>query len=278
MSESFFLLADAQSSLNSYLSRLEADPVRLDFLQQRKSGFVALVKKFGSGNSVDVEIEALQLRFKNSSEAIADLEGGDARLQELEKELTVVKKTLLAEAKKISELRTTAAQKLSTLVTQEIQQLSMPHATFVAKVESCDYSAPKESEESGNIEVVLVDEIGDRIAESLVAYFSDENSLVLLKRLIEKGLQFEVIEVENNNLSDKLEGKAFVISGVFEKHSRDDYKKMIEENGGKNVSSVSSKTNYLLAGDNMGPSKKVKAEKLGIQILDETAFLALLKE
>ncbi len=146
LSESFFLLADAQSALNSYLSRLEADPVRLDFLQQRKSGFVALVKKFGSGNPIEVEIEALQLRFKNSSETIADLEGGDARLQELEKELTVVKKALLAEAKKTSELRTTAAQNLSSLVTQEIQQLSMPHATFVAKVESCDYSAPKESD------------------------------------------------------------------------------------------------------------------------------------
>ena len=144
LSESFFLLADAQSALNSYLSRLEADPVRLDFLQQRKSGLVALVKKYGSGNSMEVEIEALQLRFKNSSEAIADLEGGDARLQELEKELTVVKKALLAEAKKTSELRTTAAQKWSTLVTQEIKQLSMPQATFVAKVESCDYSAPKE--------------------------------------------------------------------------------------------------------------------------------------
>jgi len=125
-------------------------------------------------------------------------------------------------------------------------------------------------------ELIAVDEIGDRIAESLVAYFSDENSLVLLKRLIEKGLQFEVIEVENNNLSDKLEGKAFVISGVFEKHSRDDYKKMIEENGGKNVSSVSSKTNYLLAGDNMGPSKKVKAEKLGITIISEDEFLEMI--
>jgi len=146
LSESFFLLADAQSALNSYLSRLEADPVRLDFLQQRKSSFIALVKKFGSGNSVDAEIEVLHLRFKNSSEAIADLEGGDARLQELEKELTAIKKALLSEAKKTSELRTTAAQKLSTLVTQEIQQLSMPHATFVAKVESCDFSAPKESD------------------------------------------------------------------------------------------------------------------------------------
>jgi DNA repair protein RecN (Recombination protein N) len=146
LSESFFLLADAQSALNSYISRLEADPVRLDFLQQRKAAFSALVKKFGSGNSIDIEIEGLQLRFQNSSEAIADLEGGDARLHELEKELTTVKKALLAEAKKTTELRTTAARQLSHLVTQEIQQLSMPHATFVAKVESCDYSAPKESD------------------------------------------------------------------------------------------------------------------------------------
>ena len=146
LSESFFLLADAQSALNSYLSRLEADPVRLDFLQQRKAQFIALIKKFGSGNSVEVEIQALQLRYKNSAEAIADLEGGDARLQELEKELTAVKKTLLAEAKKVSEARTEAAKKLSALVTQEIQQLSMPHATFVAQVQSADYSAPKESD------------------------------------------------------------------------------------------------------------------------------------
>jgi DNA repair protein RecN (Recombination protein N) len=146
LSESFFLLADAQSALNSYLSRLEADPVRLDFLQQRKAQFVALIKKFGTGNSVNAEIQALQLRYKNSSEAIADLEGGDARLQELEKELTAVKKTLLAEAKKVSEARVEAAHKLSSLVTQEIQQLSMPHATYVAQVQSADYSAPKESD------------------------------------------------------------------------------------------------------------------------------------
>ena len=125
-------------------------------------------------------------------------------------------------------------------------------------------------------ELIAVDEIGDRIAESLVAYFANENSLVLLNRLISKGLQFEVVEVENNNLSDKLEGKTFVISGVFEKHSRDDYKKMIEENGGKNVSSVSSKTNFLLAGENMGPSKKVKAEKLGITIISEDEFLDMI--
>ena len=146
LSEGFFIVADAQSSLNSYLSRLEADPARLDYLQNRKSQLNALVKKYGGSGSLEVEIEALHLRFKNSSESIADLEGGDIRLQELEKELTSIKKVLLSEAKKVSQSRIEAATKLSTLVTGEIQQLSMPHAAFVAKVEPCDFSAPKESD------------------------------------------------------------------------------------------------------------------------------------
>ena len=146
LSEGFFIVADAQSSLNRYLSRLEADPARLDYLQNRKSQFNALVKKFGGSGSLEVELEALHLRFKNSSESIADLEGGDIRLQELEKELTSIKKVLLSEAKKVSQSRIEAATKLSTLVTGEIQQLSMPHAAFLAKVEPCDFSAPKESD------------------------------------------------------------------------------------------------------------------------------------
>jgi DNA repair protein RecN (Recombination protein N) len=146
LSESFYLLADAQSALNSYISRLEADPARLDYLQQRKSQLNALVKKFGGAKGIDEEIALLAMRFKNSSDAIADLEGGDARLLELEKELVAIKKTLLSEAKKVSDARTDAAVKLSTLVTREIQQLSMPHATFVTSVESADYSAPKESD------------------------------------------------------------------------------------------------------------------------------------
>ena len=139
-------MADAQSALNSYISRLEADPARLDYLQQRKSLLNALVKKFGGAKGIDEEIASLAMRFKNSTDAIADLEGGDARLQELEKELVAIKKTLLSEAKKVSDARTDAAVKLSTLVTREIQQLSMPHATFVTSVESADYSAPKESD------------------------------------------------------------------------------------------------------------------------------------
>jgi len=146
LSEGFFIVADAQSSLNSYLSRLEADPARLDYLQNRKAQFNSLVKKYGGSGSLEIEIEALHLRFKNSAETIADLEGGDARLQELEKELTSIKKVLLSEAKKVSQSRIEAASKLSTLVTGEIQQLSMPHAAFVAKIDSCDYNAPKESD------------------------------------------------------------------------------------------------------------------------------------
>jgi DNA repair protein RecN (Recombination protein N) len=146
LSEGFFIVADAQSSLISYLSRLEADPGRLDYLQNRKAQFNSLVKKYGGSGSLEIEIAALHLRFKNSAETIADLEGGDARLQELEKELTSIKKVLLSEAKKVSQSRIEAASKLSTLVTGEIQQLSMPHAAFVAKVDSCDYNAPKESD------------------------------------------------------------------------------------------------------------------------------------
>ena len=146
LSESFFLLADAQSALNSYASRLEADPARLDYLQERKSQFNALVRKFGGSKGIEEEIQLLAQRFKNSSDAIADLEGGDARLLELEKELTQVKKSLLLEAKKVSDARVKAATTLSHMVTTEIQQLSMPHSTFVVTVKSADYSAPKESE------------------------------------------------------------------------------------------------------------------------------------
>ena len=146
LSESFFLVADAQSSLNSYQSKLEADPVRLDFLHARKADINTLIKKFGGSGTHEQELAELTVRFKNSSDAIADLEGGDQRLAELETQLTAQKKFLLIAAKNVSELRTKAAVNLSQLVTAEIQQLSMPHASFVAKVESADYSAPKESD------------------------------------------------------------------------------------------------------------------------------------
>jgi len=146
LSEGFFLLADAQSALNSYQSKLEADPVRLDFLHARKADINSLIKKFGGSGNQEQELSELTVRFKNSSDAIADLEGGDQRLQELETQLTAHKKVLLLEAKNLSETRVKAAENLSQLVTEEIRQLSMPHASFVARVESADYLAPKESD------------------------------------------------------------------------------------------------------------------------------------
>jgi DNA repair protein RecN (Recombination protein N) len=146
LSESFFLLDDAQTALNSYQSKLEADPVRLDFLHARKAEINTLIKKFGGSGSHEQELSELTVRFKNSSDSIADLEGGDQRLQELEVELTANKKVLLKSAQSLSESRIKSAEQLSKLVTAEIQQLSMPHASFVAKVESADYSAPKESD------------------------------------------------------------------------------------------------------------------------------------
>ncbi len=146
ISESFFVLDDALSALNSYTSNLEADPARLDHLQSRKADINALIKKFGGAGSQEQELLELSVRFKSSADAIADLEGGDQRLQELEKELSGIKKVLLKEAKLLSSERTTAAEKLSQAVTLEIQQLSMPHASFVAQVNSPNYEAPKESD------------------------------------------------------------------------------------------------------------------------------------
>jgi len=146
LSESFFLLDDAQTALHSYQSKLEADPSRLDFLHARKADINTLIKRFGGSGTQEEELAELMVRFKSSSDAIAVLEGGDQRLQELETQLTSHKKVLLGAAKSVSQLRANAAEKLSQLVTTEIQQLSMPHASFVAKVESAEYSAPKESD------------------------------------------------------------------------------------------------------------------------------------
>lgn len=122
-----------------------------------------------------------------------------------------------------------------------------------------------------------VDEIGDRIAQSIVKYFSDDNNLEVVKRLKEYGIQFELSEDIIAQRTNKLEGLTIVISGTFEKYSRDEYKAMIEQNGGKNSGSISSKTSYVFAGDNMGPSKLEKAKKLGIPIINEDAFLQMIK-
>ena len=125
-------------------------------------------------------------------------------------------------------------------------------------------------------ELVLIDEIGERIAESLTDFFASEENRELVQRLKDYGLQMEMAAEELENQSDTLEAKTFVISGVFEKVSRNELKKMIEDNGGKVSGSISGKTDFLVAGDNMGPSKLTKAEKLGTKIISEDEFLAMI--
>ena len=130
---------------------------------------------------------------------------------------------------------------------------------------------------SANIEdLTAVDEIGERIAQSVTDFFASEENKVIIERLKDYGLQLEIAVEELENQSDKLGGNTFVISGVFEKVSRNELKKMIEDNGGKVSGSISGKTNYLVAGDNMGPSKLTKAEKLGTTIISEDEFLEML--
>lgn len=127
-------------------------------------------------------------------------------------------------------------------------------------------------------QLVDVDEIGDRIAQSVVAYFSDAENRQIVERLRAHGLQMEVSEEVLANRSERLKGLTFVISGTFTQHSRDEYKAMIEQHGGKNTGSVSGKTSYILAGENMGPAKLEKAAKLGVCIIREDEFLKMIEE
>ncbi|MDD6951873.1 MAG: NAD-dependent DNA ligase LigA [Parabacteroides sp.] len=127
-------------------------------------------------------------------------------------------------------------------------------------------------------QLVDVDEIGDRIAQSVVAYFSDVENRQIVERLRAHGLQMEVSEEVLANRSERLKGLTFVISGTFTQHSRDEYKAMIEQHGGKNTGSVSGKTSYILAGENMGPAKLEKAAKLGVRIIREDEFLKMIEE
>ena len=126
-------------------------------------------------------------------------------------------------------------------------------------------------------DLMQVDEIGARIAESIIRYFADEKNREQIERLREAGVQLEMEELDLSEYTDKLAGKSIVISGVFTHHSRDEYKEIIEKNGGKNVGSISKKTSFILAGDNMGPAKLEKANKLGVPILDEEEFLKLIE-
>lgn len=125
-------------------------------------------------------------------------------------------------------------------------------------------------------QLMEVDEIGEKIAQSVVTYFDLPANIELINRLKDAGLQMEKQVEDESEFSDKLAGQSIVISGVFSHHSREEYKDMIEKHGGKNVGSISAKTSFILAGENMGPAKLEKAQKLGIKIINEDDFLQML--
>ena len=127
-------------------------------------------------------------------------------------------------------------------------------------------------------DLIQIDEIGTRIAQSILLYFSNKKNRQLVARLKEAGLKMEADEEDRSGYTDNLAGQSIVISGVFQHHSRDEYKALIEKHGGKNVGSISKKTSFILKGDNMGPSKLEKAEKLGIRLVEEDEFLKMIQE
>ena len=158
IAESFYLLDDAHAALTSYLASLEADPHRLDFLQERKAALLSFVKKWGGAGSVDEEMAEIALRVKSAKEMIADLNGGQDRISELEAEVKTVKSKLLTDAKQLTAARRIAASKLSENVSHEIAGLSMPHTRFFADIVTPDYQGVlKESDftNTGCDEVVM---------------------------------------------------------------------------------------------------------------------------
>ncbi len=147
----------------------------------------------------------------------------------------------------------------------------------VAKKLAAAFISIDRLKEADLVALTEVDEIGERIAQSVVHFFSEEENLEIIERLRSAGVQLELSEDVLSEKTTKLESLVIVISGTFEKHSRDEYKAMIEQNGGKNSGSISKKTNFILAGDNMGPSKLQQAEKLGVKIINEDEFLEMIK-
>lgn len=147
-------------------------------------------------------------------------------------------------------------------------------------------TAKKVARAAGNIdrlmamseaELTAIEDVGPRIAAGIVEYFSVPANRETVERLRAAGVCMAVPEADTAETSDSLGGKSFVISGVFEHHSRDEYKELIERNGGRNVGSISKKTDYVLAGANMGPAKLEKAQKLGIPVIGEDEFLAMIE-
>lgn len=146
----------------------------------------------------------------------------------------------------------------------------------VAKKIAKSFKDIEELEAASLERLVSIDEIGEKIAQSILNYFSTDSNRQLVRRLKEAGLQLYRTEKDLSGHTDKLAGLSIVISGVFTYHSRDEYKELIEKNGGKNAGSISSKTSFILAGENMGPAKLEKAQKLGVRIMNEEEFLELI--
>jgi len=147
----------------------------------------------------------------------------------------------------------------------------------VAKKLAKHYKTISALSQASMMDLILVDEIGDRIAQSVIEFFENQDNTKIIERLQSFGVQFEIVEKFNPDATDLLIGKTFVVSGVFELFSRDDLKKSIEDNGGKVGSSISAKTDYVIAGDNMGPAKLEKANQLGIPIISEHDFVDMIK-
>ncbi|MFO7615018.1 MAG: helix-hairpin-helix domain-containing protein, partial [Bacteroidales bacterium] len=147
----------------------------------------------------------------------------------------------------------------------------------VAKKLAAEFGDIDKLKEATFEELISVDEIGDKIAESVRNYFSDPDNVALIEKLRQHGIRFSVDKAETEIIEDRLGGKSFVISGVFSGYSRDQLKEMIERYGGRNVTAVSSKTDYLLAGEDMGPAKLKKARELGVKIISEEEFLEIVE-
>ena len=148
----------------------------------------------------------------------------------------------------------------------------------VAKILARAFKSMEALENATMEQLTAVNEIGTKIAQSIVSFFADERSRALVDRLKEFGLQMELAQEEQEGGSDLLKDKIIVISGVFNHHSRDEYKALIERHGGKNSGSISAKTSFVLAGDNMGPAKREKAQELGVRLVSENEFLEMINE
>ena len=148
---------------------------------------------------------------------------------------------------------------------------------IAAKTLARYYGSMEKVAEASMESLMQINGIGEVIANSVVQYFANPDNRAFVERLRGYGLQMEIGQQQRQAQSDKLNGQSVVISGVFQHHSRDEYKALIEQNGGKNVGSISNKTSFILAGDNMGPAKLEKAQKLGIRIMSEDEFLSLIQ-